>query len=90
MARKKTEAKKQGFIIRSLTLTQAADATLERLCSDGSDYSGWIVSKSAIVRAVLAFAGQQSDTWVLAHIFPLVEQEIAAGVVWGKKKSLRQ
>lgn len=73
-------------IIRSLSVTPADVRTLDRIAQDASDYIGWTVSGSAIVRALLRYADQQSGEWVKEHLFPLVEQEIQSGTVWGKKK----
>jgi len=86
MARAKTKPKRQPLVIRSLTLTHDADETLQRLSRDASDSLGWTVSSSAIVRALLRYVAQQPPAWALSHLFPLVEREIASGMVWGKKK----
>jgi hypothetical protein len=44
-----------------------------------SDYTGHTVSGSAIVRALVRYAGQQRYDWGLAYLSPLIEQEITAG-----------
>ncbi len=86
MARAKTTPKRQPLVIRSLTLTHDADETLQRLSKDASDYIGWTVSSSAIVRALLRQAAQQSSTWVTTQLFPFIEREVSSGIVWGKRK----
>jgi len=86
MARAKTTPKRQPLVIRSLTLTHDADETVQRLSKNASDYLGWTVSSSAIVRALLRYVAQHPASWALSHLFPFVEREIASGIVWGKKK----
>jgi len=44
------------------------------------------VSTSAVVRALLRYAEQQPSLWARERLFPLVEQELQAGVVWGSRK----
>lgn len=86
MASKKTEAKKEAFCIRSFTLTTPTDETLKRLSREASDYLGWTVSSSAIMRALLRYIEEQPSSWAVSQVFPFVEQEISSGIVWGKKK----
>jgi len=86
MARAKTKPKRRPLVIRSLTLTHDADETLQRLSQNASDYLGWTVSGSAIVRALLRQAAQQSSPWMTTQLSPFIEKEISSGVVWGKKK----
>ena len=86
MARAKTKPKRRPLVIRSLTLTHDADETLQRLSQNASDYLGWTVSSSAMVRALLRYVAQHPPAWAPSHLFPLVEREIASGIVWGKKK----
>lgn len=85
MAARKTKPKKEARVIRSFALTPAMGETLRRLRQDASDRLGWTVSESAIVRAILRYVEQQPDSWAQSHLFPLVEREIAGGMVWGKK-----
>src|SRR5215510_12070419 len=70
----------------SLMIMPETDAALKRLGRDASDYIGWTVSCSAIVRALVRYAEQQSSDWATSQLFPLVEREIASGTVWGSKK----
>jgi hypothetical protein len=65
------------------------DAALKRLSRDASDYIGWTVSSSAIVRALVRYAEQQTSGWATSQLFPLVEREIARGTVWEKRKPAR-
>lgn len=73
-------------VIRSLSVTPADARTLDRIAQEASDYIGWTVSGSAIMRALLRYADQQDGEWFKGRLFPLVEQEIQGGTVWGKKK----
>jgi hypothetical protein len=83
---KKSLPQKPLLQVRTITLTPADQATLDRLSKDVSDYTGRIVSGSAIVRALVRYAGQQRYDWGLAYLSPLIEQEMTAGVQWGKRK----
>lgn len=86
MARKKTEPKKEAFGIRSLSLSQENNRTLELLSKDASDFLGWTVSSSAVARGLLRYAEQQGYEWARSQLFPFIEREISSGIVWGKKK----
>jgi len=86
MANRKTRQKKEPIIIQSFSLTPTLDKTLQRLSQEGSDYTRWSISSSAVVRALLRYVEQQPSTWALSSLFPLIEQELNAGVVWGSKK----
>ena len=72
--------------IRSLSVTTADAQILDRFAQDASDYLGWTVSGSAIVRALLRHADQEGGQWIRAQLFPIIEREIQEGTVWGKKK----
>jgi hypothetical protein len=72
--------------MRMFTVTQDDQATLDRLSKDLRDYSGRAVSASAVLRALVRFAGRQPYQWGLTELSPLIEQEMGAGVLWGKKK----
>jgi hypothetical protein len=71
--------------VKTITITQADQDTLDRLGRDLTDYTGRAVSGSAIVRALVCYAGQQRYDWGLAYLSPLIEQEMSTGIVWGKK-----
>jgi hypothetical protein len=70
----------------SLKLTPTAERLLQQLGQDASDTLGRPVSSSAMLRALLAYVEQQSPAWVSSALYPFVDQEIARGRVWGKKK----
>ena len=88
MATRKTKAKKPSkppLVIRSFSLTTKDDALLSEIAGAASDRLGWTVSSSAVVRALLGFVGEQGSAWTVTELFPRIEQEIAAGRVWGTK-----
>jgi hypothetical protein len=39
-----------------------------------------------MLRALLAYVEQQPPAWAATELHPFVDQEIARGRVWGKKK----
>ena len=86
--RKKPQKPQPRFLIRSHPLTPEMNAILQRLSQDASDYIGWTVSSSAIVRALIRYAEHQGQAWARETLFPLVEGEIKEGFVWGKKCEL--
>jgi hypothetical protein len=59
--------------VRAITLSRADQDILTRLSKDVSDYTGRTVSGSAIVRALVRYAGQHRYDWGLAYLFPLIE-----------------
>ena len=85
MARSTPTRKKQPLVVRSHTLTQGADTILRQLSQNASDALGWTVGSSAIVRALLQYVEQQPAAWATATLHPLIEQEIANGLFWGRK-----
>jgi hypothetical protein len=70
-------------LIRSLSLTPADSAALDDLAQDASDWLGWTVSGSALIRALIRYARGQGPGWQRATLFPLLEEEIARGTTWG-------
>ena len=86
MAQTKSAPKKLPLRVRTHTLSRENDDTLRALSQDASDLLGWTVSGSAVVRALLRYAEQQHLSWARSTLFPLIEQEIAQGRVWGSKK----
>jgi hypothetical protein len=74
------------FLIRSLSLTPETEAALQQLAQDASDHLGWTIGGSAVVRALLRHMMRQGPAWSRKTLFPLLEQEIDSGFVWGKKK----
>ena len=85
-AKKKQEKEKPEIHVNSIALTREAEATLQRLSGEASDYVGRKVSGSAIVRALLRFTDKQDYQWVLSQLCPRVKEELSSGVTWGKKK----
>jgi len=86
MARPKKIPPKQPLQIHSITLTTHDTETLQQLSQEASDTLGWTISSSAIVRALLRHVEQQPPAWSSSALHPLIEQEIAGGMVWGSKK----
>jgi phage gp46-like protein len=86
MARPKSAPKKQPLFPRTHTLSRNDDRVLQQLSQDASDALGWTVGSSAIIRALLQYVVQQPTAWASTALHPLIEQEIASGRVWGKKK----
>ena len=70
----------------SVKLTPTTEHTLQQLSQDASDNLGWTVSNSAVMRALLTYVEQQPSAWISTTLHPYIEQEIARGRVWGKKK----
>jgi hypothetical protein len=76
-----------ALIIRSIALTPAADAVLERLIAGASEKAGRKTSASAVVRALLRGAEQRD---LVTRVAGLIEVELNAGeVVWGKVRATR-
>jgi hypothetical protein len=86
MARTKKEVLKESLKVVSVKLTPTLEKTLQQLGQEASDRLGWTVSGSAILRALVSYAGQQPGSWTVSELLPLIEQEIALGRVWGSKK----
>jgi hypothetical protein len=88
MARRKKASFIEPLKMRSLNLTPTTEEVLHELSQEASDVLGWTVSHSAILRAVLSYIDQQPPEWATTELFPRIEQEIASGRVWGKKKGV--
>jgi hypothetical protein len=86
MARAKPTPRKYPLVPHTHTLSQPDEQTLERLRQDASDALGWTVGSSAVVRALIRYAAQQSPEWAAATLHPLIAHEFDTGVVWGGKK----
>jgi hypothetical protein len=86
MARILTTPLKEPLKVSSVKLTATAEGILQQLSQDASDRLGWTVTSSAVVRALVSYAGQQPASWVSSALQPLIEQEITQGRVWGSKK----
>jgi hypothetical protein len=86
MARTKRTLPKPVFFPRSVTFTPSVDDILRGFSQDAKDYTGRAVGSSALLRALVHYANQQGEQWLRLYIFPLIEHELNAGVMWGKKK----
>jgi hypothetical protein len=86
MTSRKPKVTKQPLLIRTHALTHNTNRVLEQLSQEATDTLGWTVSNSALVRALVWYAARQPREWKTTALFPLVEQEIATGIVWGSKK----
>jgi hypothetical protein len=86
MRRTNPAPQKEPLVIRSHALSGETEHMLTQLSQEASALLGWRASNSAIVRALLRYASQQPTDWKAKRLFPLIEQEIAAGVLWGGKK----
>jgi len=84
MAKTKPTPQKQPLKVYSMKAAPAVEELLHRLSQDASDALGRPVSHSAILRAILSYVDQQPSSWALS-LYPLIEEEIEQGRVWGKK-----
>jgi hypothetical protein len=76
-----------ALVVRSIALTPAADATLDRLIAEVSERTGRKTSASAVVRALLRSVEQRD---LVARVAGLIEAELTTGeVVWGKARAAR-
>jgi hypothetical protein len=73
-------------MLMAVKITPALAHTLHQLSADASDRIGRPISSSAVLRALVAYAGEQSPAWAITELDPLIEREIVAGRVWGSKK----
>ena len=78
--------KAEPFTIRTHSLTTETDRTLRDLSQHASDVLGWTVGSSAVIRALLRYVKAQPPAWAPSALFPLIEEEIKSGTVWGSKK----
>jgi hypothetical protein len=86
MTRILTTPLKEPLKVSSVKLTTTVEKILQQLSQDASDRLGWTVTSSAVIRALVLYAGQQPASWVSSALQPLIEQEITQGRVWGSKK----
>jgi hypothetical protein len=84
--RRKRTLSPEPLKVCSLKVTPTAEQFLTELSQNASDIVGWPVSNSALFRALLAYVEQQPRSWAITALHPFIEQEIARGRVWGKKK----
>ena len=88
MARILTTPLKEPLKVSSVKLTRTAERVLQQLSQEASDRLGWTVTSSAVVRALVSYAGQQTASWASSELHPLIEREITQGRVWGSKKRI--
>jgi hypothetical protein len=86
MARKKSPPQKLELLVSSLTLTSTTATIVREIGEDASDALGWKVGRSAVVRALLSYAGGQSARWIQDNLHPLMEKELQDGIVWGHRR----
>ncbi len=89
MANRKTIRKKsppRPSSIRTHSLTAGDLKILHRVSQDASDRLGWTVSGSAVVRALLRYADLKGEDWTRKQLFPLLEQELVSGTMWGHRR----
>jgi hypothetical protein len=85
--RKSAGAGQPVLVVRSIALTPAADAVLERLIAGVSEKTGRKTSASAVIRALLRGAEQRDRVTRIAGV---IEAELNTGeVVWGKARAVR-
>jgi hypothetical protein len=87
MARPKKPPIKESLqmAVHTFTLTEDVAEMLRRLSGDATDFLGRTVSVSAIVRALVRHVDHQGPPAADA-LFLLVEKEMKAGRVWGRKR----
>jgi hypothetical protein len=83
---KKSLPQQPPLHVKTITITPDTQDTLDRLSKDLTDYTGRTVSGSAVIRALLRYTGLHPYDWVLSQLGPLIEEEMTAGVLGGKKK----
>jgi FixJ family two-component response regulator len=79
------EKEKPPLAVHTFTLAPDVVKTLQWLSRGASDFLGWPISNSAIVRALVRQAAQHGPSAEEA-LFRLVEKELKDGVRWGKQK----
>jgi hypothetical protein len=86
MARIKQTPPKPALFSHSITLAPDVGEILQGFSQDAKDFTGRAVGRSAILRALVRYASRQGEQWLRSEVFPLIEQEMSAGVMWGKKQ----
>jgi hypothetical protein len=84
-AKKPPAQEKPQLAIHSVALTAEEVDALRRLSREASDFLGWSISNSAIVRALLRQIVKQGPAEADA-LFVEIERELKAGVRWGKQR----
>jgi hypothetical protein len=85
MPRAKKPAPLEDLKVVTVKVTPEVEQQLRQLSQGASDFLGWTVSHSAIIRALIRQILQQGP-WAVDALFLEVEKEIKSGRVWGKKK----
>ena len=70
----------------TVVLTKENVDLLKALAQEASSHDGRTISGSAILRALVRYAAKQGLAWQRKNIFPVLEEELASGTVWGTKK----
>jgi hypothetical protein len=83
-AKKPLLQEKPPLAVHTFTLAPDVVKTLQWLSRGASDFLGWPISNSAIVRALVRQAAQLGPSAEEA-LFRLVEKELKSGVKWGKQ-----
>lgn len=76
---------KPQLSIHSVTLSAEESAILRRLSSSATDFLGRSISSSAVLRALLRQIDKQGLP-AAGALFLEIEEELKAGVRWGKQK----
>jgi hypothetical protein len=87
MAGKKKRPPPKPDVLKAFSLTRDNDNVLGHLRQQAGDELGRTISGSAIIRALLTYAGAQGPAWIRSTVLPLIDQELSAGVKWGKPKA---
>jgi hypothetical protein len=77
---------KTPLFIRSYSLAEENEKTLEQCKQTATDTIGRPISSSTILRALVRFLAQQSSSWTAKRLHPLIEEEIEEGRIWGTKQ----
>jgi hypothetical protein len=83
---KKPLPQKPPLLVRTITVTQDDQETLDRPSKDLTDYTGRTVSGAAVVRALIRHTSLHPYDWGLSQLSSIVEEGINAAVLWGRKK----
>jgi hypothetical protein len=70
----------------TVVLTKENVDLLKTLAQEASAQGGRTISGSAILRALVRYADKQGPAWQRKNIFPVLEEAMASGTVWGTKK----
>jgi glycine/D-amino acid oxidase-like deaminating enzyme len=85
MATRKPIGIQPPLLLRTYSLLATNEQSLHQLSQAASDLTGWTISKSALLRALIAFADAQGAGWLAHELVPRIEAEIEGGRVWGSQ-----